>query len=139
MTFMKLIVHRGTHQIGGGCTEIRTDRARIVIDIGSELPSADKRGLPLNIEGVTRGMPDCDAIFVTHYHGDHIGEYAGVLSGVPIYIGGIAKDIFAVLQRALERNKEIFADARRTHEKAGGELRIAIECLWKLTERKLFC
>ena len=36
---MQIKVYRGTHQIGGCVTEIKTDVARIIIDMGEELPS----------------------------------------------------------------------------------------------------
>lgn len=36
---MNLIIHRGTHQIGGCVTELRTSTTRIVIDLGSPLPA----------------------------------------------------------------------------------------------------
>lgn len=101
---MQIKVHRGTHQIGGCITEIKTAVARIIIDMGSELPRADKsESPPLNIEGVTKGKPDCDAVFITHYHGDHVGMFEAVLSGIPIYIGATAKQIYTVVQRTLKR------------------------------------
>ena len=34
---MEVIIHRGTHQIGGCSTEIRTKSTRIFIDFGAEL------------------------------------------------------------------------------------------------------
>ena len=101
---MQIKVHRGTHQIGGCITEIKTAVARIIIDMGSELPRADKsESPPLNIEGVTKGKQDCDAVFITHYHGDHVGMFEAVLSGIPIYIGATAKQIYTVVQRTLKR------------------------------------
>ena len=33
---MEIIIHRGTHQIGGCATEIRTSQSRIIIDFGEE-------------------------------------------------------------------------------------------------------
>ncbi|MCL2484549.1 MAG: MBL fold metallo-hydrolase [Endomicrobia bacterium] len=100
---MKIKIHRGTHQIGGCITEIKTAKARIIIDIGSELPTAEKKkDTGIAIEGVTTGKPDCDGIFVTHYHGDHIGMFEKVLPEVPIYMGEIAKQIFAVVQQAIK-------------------------------------
>ena len=38
---MNLIIHRGTHEIGGTCVEITTDETRIIIDLG--MPLADPR------------------------------------------------------------------------------------------------
>lgn len=35
---MQVIIHRGTHQIGGCATEVRTKTTKILIDFGAELP-----------------------------------------------------------------------------------------------------
>ena len=38
---MKVIIHRGAHQIGGCITEVQSDKGtKIIIDIGENLPSA---------------------------------------------------------------------------------------------------
>ena len=34
---MTLTIHRGTHEIGGSCVEMRTDKAKILIDLGIPL------------------------------------------------------------------------------------------------------
>lgn len=98
---MDIIVHRGSHQIGGMVTEIRTAGSRIFIDMGSELP--DENGIApqetLAIAGVTNGEAHCDAVFFTHYHGDHIGMLSEILPGVPLYMGEAAKDIYYLLQK----------------------------------------
>ena len=99
---MQIKVYRGTHQIGGCVTEIRTSNARIIIDMGAELPSANNSTNQLEIEGVTCGTPDCDAVLITHYHGDHVGMYEEILPDIPIYMGNVAKQIFAVVQQTLK-------------------------------------
>lgn len=91
---MELIIHRGTNQIGGCATEIRTDTTRIFIDLGAEL--GDEVSMPLSIEGLSIGKKDCDAIFFTHYHGDHIGLIGTVLQGIPMYIGKVSKGIMLI-------------------------------------------
>jgi ribonuclease J len=98
---MRINIHRGTHQIGGSITEISTTTTRIFIDLGSELPDADGMVQPegLSIDGVTEGLPKCDAVLFTHYHGDHIGRLSEILSGIPVYMGSAAKDIYLALQR----------------------------------------
>ena len=99
---MIIKIHRGTHQIGGSITEIKTDKARLIIDIGAELPRADKKESErFDIDGVTIGKPNCDAVLVTHYHGDHVGMFENVLPEIPIYMGWIAKNIFGVVQKYL--------------------------------------
>ena len=37
---MEIIIHRGTHQIGGCVTEIKTKETRIIIDMGTSLPGS---------------------------------------------------------------------------------------------------
>ena len=64
---MQIIIHRGTHQIGGVATEIRTNTTRILIDIGDEL-SLDENfnPAPLSIPGVTDTNGNCDAVLKYH-------------------------------------------------------------------------
>lgn len=97
---MKVVIHRGTHQIGGCITEIQSNRGtRIVVDIGENLPTIDGRNEEeLNIEGLTQGKASFHAIFVTHYHGDHIGLFNKILPDIPIYMGKISKEIYKTLQ-----------------------------------------
>ncbi len=91
---MKIIIHRGTHQIGGIATEIRTETTRIIIDMGDELSLCDDFvSAPLNIAGVTDNNGICDAVLFTHYHGDHTGQMLRVRDDVPMYMGTLAKDI----------------------------------------------
>ena len=40
---MEVIIHRGTHQIGGCATEYRTKNTRIFIDFGAELDSENAK------------------------------------------------------------------------------------------------
>lgn len=38
---MQIIIHRGTHEIGGSCVEIKNKDTRIVIDIGMPIVTED--------------------------------------------------------------------------------------------------
>lgn len=91
------MIHRGTHQIGGCATEIRSARTRILIDFGSELP--DHRGQTpvdnLRIEGLNQGEPGFAGVFLTHYHGDHLGLIAQIPDEIPIYMGRKALEVFS--------------------------------------------
>ena len=100
---MQVKVHRGTHQIGGSITEIKTANARLIIDIGEELPSLNKSELPFDIDGITKGTANCDGILVTHYHGDHVGMFEKVLPNIPIYMGATAKKILSIVQTAIQK------------------------------------
>jgi len=61
-------------------------------------------------------LKNCDAVFFTHYHGDHIGLYKNIPLDVPIYLGGTAKRIFTELVSRTER--ESLPLARRFSELA---------------------
>ena len=91
---MKIVIHRGTHQIGGIATEISTEKSRILIDMGDELSlDPDFVSSPLNIPGVTDANGKCDAVFFTHYHGDHTGQMTRIRDDIPLYAGALAKDV----------------------------------------------
>ena len=100
---MEIIVHRGTHQIGGCVTEIKSEKGtRIAIDIGENLPSMTKKeNIELDVAGLTnREEKPFDAVIVTHYHGDHIGLYNKVLPEIPIYMGEVSKEIYKIVQES---------------------------------------
>lgn len=91
---MNVVIHRGTHQIGGSAIEISTASTRIMLDFGNEL-SLDEKYTPINldIEGVTKGKLDCDGIVISHYHMDHLGQLTSALSEIPLYMGELSKEI----------------------------------------------
>lgn len=91
---MQIIIHRGTHQIGGVATEIRTTTTRILIDMGDELSLEDRfTPAPLSIPGVTDTNGNCAAVLFTHNHGDHVGQLKNIRDGIPLYMGSFAKDV----------------------------------------------
>ncbi len=102
---MKIIIYRGTHQIGGCITEIQSNNGtRIAIDIGENLPTINKeKNTEIKVVGLNTGNPSFDAVFITHYHGDHIGLYNKILPEIPIYIGEHSKQIFKILQERLKK------------------------------------
>lgn len=99
---MKIIIHRGSHQIGGIAVEIKTDSTRIIIDMGDELTMDNSyMPKPLNISGVTDENGKCSAVFFTHYHGDHTGQLPNIRKDIPIFMGELTKDILlATMQNA---------------------------------------
>lgn len=95
---MRITIHRGIDQIGGCITEIATDKARIMIDLGRNLPdnkgvSHDPKANAQAVEALTQGV---DAIFYSHYHGDHIGLMEFVPATVDQHIGQTAKEVMLV-------------------------------------------
>ena len=131
---MNLIIHRGTHEIGGTCVEIATDGgARIIIDLG--MPLSDPRdkakklknfsltgrtvleligmGILPKVSGLYWGLENerpVDAILLSHPHQDHYGLFPYVRKDIPVYLG---EDTDKILRAA-----EIFlGDRFGVHEK----------------------
>jgi ribonuclease J len=92
---MKITIHRGVDQIGGCITEITTEKTRILIDLGQNLP--DGEGVVeddfANLDSIKKITKDVDAIFYTHYHGDHLGLFHFVPDNINQYIGNVAKRV----------------------------------------------
>ncbi len=98
---VRVIIHRGTNQIGGVCTEVATDNTRIFFDFGSPLEGEGNQD-KLEIEGVTKGKVNCDGIFLTHYHGDHVGEIPFIDASIPIYMEKTARKILELQQKHMK-------------------------------------
>lgn len=97
---MKITIHRGTNQIGGCVTEIESDGYRVFIDFGEQLPGTPVNNLP-SVDGLTCGDVSKSALFISHYHGDHIGKITETMSDLPIYAGKTALNIFNCLENKL--------------------------------------
>ncbi|MCM1329526.1 MAG: MBL fold metallo-hydrolase [Ruminococcus sp.] len=89
---MKIIIHRGKNQIGGSVIEIVSECAKIIFDAGVELDETDVSGIP-DINGLFGGKPKYNAVFLSHYHTDHIGLAGKILKEIPIYMGEKAFNI----------------------------------------------
>ena len=100
---MKITIHRGINQIGGCITEIATNTTRILIDLGQNLPDGegvvqDDFANLYSVKTLTKGV---EAIFYTHYHGDHLGLFHLVPDDINQYIGKVAKKVASCKHRRL--------------------------------------
>ena len=98
---MNIIIHRGTHEIGGCVTEYEHNGYRLFVDYGDELPGGPKTG-DLQVEGLTHGDISKSALLITHYHGDHIGSITKLPQDLPIYMGKVGCEIHKVLSNHLK-------------------------------------
>lgn len=89
---MKITIHRGTDQIGGCVTEYEHEGWKLFVDYGEQLPGSPKSN-PLDIDGLTKGDLTKSALLITHYHGDHIGCINKLPKELPMYMGGLGRDI----------------------------------------------
>lgn len=108
-------------QIGGCVTLISTDTTKICIDFGENLPGS-KHKEELEVEGLTSGEVQYDAVFFTHYHCDHIGRFNKILLGIPLYMSQMCRYALLNIYHALAKHDaqykkqiEILEDRTRNH------------------------
>ncbi len=111
------------NQIGGCVTVISAMHKgkvrRIMIDYGSSLPGSDNEK---DFEYPWAEMP-VDAVFFTHYHGDHVGRIMEIPPEVPLYMGPVARQVMINIQEALGHNRDITEEERKLHLKEAAVLK----------------
>jgi ribonuclease J len=80
---LQIIIHKGSHEIGGNCIQLTSGNTSILLDAG----------LPLNPESprVDLSQLSVDAVLISHPHQDHFGLMATLPPGTPIYLGRLAR------------------------------------------------
>ena len=101
---MNIHIHRGQNQIGGSVIEISDNKTRLFFDLGINLDENDEVEVP-EIDGLFYGAPNCDGVFISHYHSDHLGLTDKLLDGIPVFMGEKAYDI--ITAAANYREKQI--------------------------------
>lgn len=101
---MKITIHRGINQIGGCITEIASGSARIIIDLGQNLPRGDEPVTDIFASKAAIGslVAGADAILYTHIHGDHFGLFSLVPDSITQYVGKVSKAVSLCKLRYLE-------------------------------------
>lgn len=95
---LRINIIRGQNQIGGSIIEVYTDSTRIILDAGANLGESKLRTFVPEVDGLFDGEPAYDAVFVSHYHDDHMGLLKYVVPGIPIYMGRDAYNIARALR-----------------------------------------
>lgn len=133
---MKITIHRGTNQIGGCVTEIESGGYRVFVDFGAVLPGSIGGELG-PIEGLSCGDVSGSALFVSHYHGDHIGMVGGVVDGLPVYVGKTALEVFRCLERRLSHIPDMVEAERHLNKRLTREESIGTQVVaqvWMLLD-----
>lgn len=81
---MKIIIHKGTNEIGGSCIELSTDTTTVLLDYGTPLKEESEQ---FKIDKTI------DAILISHPHQDHFGEIVNVAEPIPIYCGALTVEL----------------------------------------------
>ena len=87
---MQVTIHKGSHEIGGNCIQVSSEKTTILLDVGLPL-SPDSR--PVDVSRLT-----VDAVLVSHPHRDHFGLMARLPPDTPIYIGKLARSLIDATQ-----------------------------------------
>ena len=118
---MKIITHKGTHQIGGTCVELRAKGQGLLLDIGMPLVNPDgtefdeksvkrpvdeliKDNILPRVPGIYDGSAcDIAGIVLSHAHRDHFGLGHFVKPGIPVFASEVTKNLIGA-------NRMFFSD-----------------------------
>lgn len=96
---LKIIFHKDPQRVGGGITEINYNGKRLIIDMGADMDKGFDYVEPNpNVDGLTIGENNVEAILITHYHPDHIGLLKYALSNIPIYMSEATQKVAMVME-----------------------------------------
>jgi len=92
---MKILIHRGSKEIGGTCIQLSTDKTTILLDLGLPLSKTSKE---INISNIR-----LDAVLISHPHQDHFGLIDILPPETPVYLGKLAKELLDATRIFLDK------------------------------------
>jgi ribonuclease J len=110
---MKLIIHRGAHQVGGSCVELSHMDSTILLDVGLPLDSCFDDNPELNLpqplfDEIRQGIKKIHAVILSHAHMDHYGLAGMLPTDMPIYCGPASADLMELTSRINPRKMQSF-------------------------------
>lgn len=82
---MKIIIHRGSNEVGGTCIQLSSGGTTVLLDLGRPLAKGSKE---IDLSSIKP-----DAVIVSHPHQDHYGLIDAIDSDIPVYIGELGKSL----------------------------------------------
>jgi ribonuclease J len=96
---LEVRIHRGAHEIGGNCVELRHGQDTLILDIGKPLTAAWDEVVPLP---AAIGLDDNGTrplgVIISHSHQDHWGLAPQLPTDIPVFIGEGAANILRAAQ-----------------------------------------
>lgn len=123
---MHIIIHRGTHEIGGTCIGFSSRDSRILLDIGMPLvqpdgtefqmrnykklsgPELKARGILPPVEGLYGWeTPSVDGVLISHAHQDHYGFLNHVHPDIPVYVSEGTQKLIEITATFMNRKSPL--------------------------------
>ena len=130
---LRVIVHRGTNEIGASCIEVASATTRIILDCGWPLDGGDESEPPA-VPGLFAPGSKPAAVLLSHAHPDHTGFIDKIPAGVRIYatedtskimkVGSIYADGKAISRDQFEEVKVPRNGRDPVHEFTIGDLQV---------------
>lgn len=93
---MKVVIHRGSNEIGGTCIQLTTEQSTILLDLG--LP------LSKNSKEIDVAALKPDAVLISHPHQDHFGMIEGLAPNIPVYMGELGMNLINATRMLLGKD-----------------------------------
>ncbi len=97
---MKIVIHRGSQEIGGTCIQLSAGKTTLLLDLGLPLSPASAK---LDVASLKP-----NAVLISHPHQDHFGLIDVLNPAVPVYIGELGQRLINAtrmfLRKALPTN-----------------------------------
>jgi ribonuclease J len=99
---MKLIIHRGSHQVGGSCVEVASQNSTVLVDVG--LPLSYDFGddikayvLASLFEDLRQARKEVEGVLLSHAHLDHYGMAGMLPPEIPLYCGEATAELIKII------------------------------------------
>jgi ribonuclease J len=98
---MKLIIHRGSHQVGGSCVEVASQNSTVLVDVGLPLTYGFgddiKAYLPGSLfEDLRKARKEVEGVLLSHAHLDHYGLAGMLPPEIPLYCGEATAELIKI-------------------------------------------